>query len=173
MSSFDTSQYYLSRTKITSLVYGRCGNSFVILYHDCAKPVKGRSVIKVGSLDYSKISDCGLTISDCMLYLISTKTWNIEPGTLNLDLDCYTKNQCVMKPLKRRNALSGREYEVMVLVSSGKYNKEIAEELKCDVTTIKKHLQNIFPKLEVQNRTEATLKFLKISHTYSSSIQAI
>jgi DNA-binding NarL/FixJ family response regulator len=70
----------------------------------------------------------------------------------------------LMGPLKRRNALSGREFEVMVLVSSGKYNKEIADELECGITTIKKHLQHIFPKLEVQNRTEATLKFLKISN---------
>jgi DNA-binding NarL/FixJ family response regulator len=61
-----------------------------------------------------------------------------------------------------RSILSDREFEVMVLVSSGKYNKEIAYELECQETTVKKHLQHIFPKLEVQNRTEATVKFLKL-----------
>jgi DNA-binding NarL/FixJ family response regulator len=68
-----------------------------------------------------------------------------------------------MKSLNLRNILSEREFEVMVLVSSGLYNKEVAVKLKCEECTIKKHLQHIFPKLEVQNRTEATVKFLKLS----------
>lgn len=58
--------------------------------------------------------------------------------------------------------LSEREYEIMSLVSIGKINKEIAFQLEIEESTIKKHLQHIFPKLEVQNRTEATLKFLKL-----------
>jgi DNA-binding NarL/FixJ family response regulator len=67
-----------------------------------------------------------------------------------------------MESLNIRNILSNREYEIMVLVSSGKYNKEIADDFKCQICTVKKHLQHIFPKLQVQNRTEATLKFLKL-----------
>jgi DNA-binding NarL/FixJ family response regulator len=59
--------------------------------------------------------------------------------------------------------LTKREFEVMVLVASGKYNKEIAVKLKCGETTIKKHLQHIFPKLKVNNRTEATIWFLNLS----------
>jgi two-component system NarL family response regulator len=64
-----------------------------------------------------------------------------------------------------KSILSKREFEVMVLVASGRYNKEIAVKLKCEESTIKKHLQHIFPKLEVQNRTEATIKFLRLSGT--------
>ena len=59
--------------------------------------------------------------------------------------------------------LSEREFEIMLLVSAGKLNKEIAEELKCEETTIKKHLQHIYQKLVVQNRTEATIKFLEMT----------
>ena len=66
-----------------------------------------------------------------------------------------------------KSILSVREYEVMEMVSIGKLNKEIADELECEETTIKKHLQHIFPKLEVQNRTEATIKFLRISGMFS------
>jgi two-component system response regulator DegU len=62
-----------------------------------------------------------------------------------------------------REILSGREFQVMVLVANGLQNKEVANELKCGSKTIKKHLQNIFPKLKVHNRTEATLKFLRIT----------
>lgn len=57
--------------------------------------------------------------------------------------------------------LSEREFQIMELVSIGKFNKEIAVELELKPDTIGKHLLHIFPKLGVQNRTEATLKFLE------------
>jgi len=59
--------------------------------------------------------------------------------------------------------LSEREFQIIELVSVGKYNKEIAEVLGIQTATITKHLQHIFPKLGVQNRTEATLKFLEMT----------
>lgn len=68
-----------------------------------------------------------------------------------------------METMNIRSILSEREYEVMEMVSCGKLNKEIADKLKCEETTVKKHLQHIFPKLEVQNRTEASIKFLRLS----------
>jgi DNA-binding NarL/FixJ family response regulator len=68
-----------------------------------------------------------------------------------------------MEAVNIRSILSEREFEVMEMVSLGLLNKEIADKLECEETTIKKHLQHIYPKLEVQNRTEATIKFLKLS----------
>jgi DNA-binding NarL/FixJ family response regulator len=68
-----------------------------------------------------------------------------------------------MKTVKNRNSLSDREFEIMLLVSSGKLNKEVACELLCEEETIKKHLQHIFLKLGVHNRTEASIKFLQIT----------
>jgi len=68
-----------------------------------------------------------------------------------------------METIIKRTLLSDREKEIMLLVSSGKYNKEIAYELQCEVGTIKKHMQHIFMKLGVQNRIEASNKFMKIT----------
>ena len=62
-----------------------------------------------------------------------------------------------------RGDLSEREFQIMELVSIGKFNKEIADDLNIKPDTIAKHLQHIFQKLEVQNRTEATLKFLEMT----------
>jgi len=59
--------------------------------------------------------------------------------------------------------LSEREFQIMELVSLGKCNKEIADTLELKPDTIAKNLQHIFPKLGVQNRTEAALTFLKMS----------
>jgi len=53
--------------------------------------------------------------------------------------------------------LSEREIEILQLVSQGKSNKEIAAELFISVNTVKVHIANIFTKINVSSRTEATL----------------
>jgi LuxR family maltose regulon positive regulatory protein len=51
--------------------------------------------------------------------------------------------------------LSPREVELLRLVAAGQSNQEIAQELFLAVGTVKKHLNNIFGKLDVQSRTQA------------------
>jgi DNA-binding NarL/FixJ family response regulator len=67
-----------------------------------------------------------------------------------------------METNSNRNNLSQREFEIMEKVSCGKLNKEIADDLDCRTNTVRKHLQHIYPKLRVQNRTEASIKFMEI-----------
>jgi DNA-binding CsgD family transcriptional regulator len=54
-----------------------------------------------------------------------------------------------------RLGLSKRETEVMGWLMQGKDNKAIAMEMGIHVGTIRKHLENIYRKLDVQSRTEA------------------
>jgi LuxR family transcriptional regulator, maltose regulon positive regulatory protein len=51
--------------------------------------------------------------------------------------------------------LSEREREVLLLLSTGRSNQAIADELFLAVGTVKRHLNNIFGKLGVATRTEA------------------
>ncbi|MBI4788905.1 MAG: response regulator transcription factor [Chloroflexi bacterium] len=51
--------------------------------------------------------------------------------------------------------LSEREREIFALVAEGMTNAQIAERLSVSESTVKFHLQNIFQKLRVTNRTEA------------------
>lgn len=51
--------------------------------------------------------------------------------------------------------LSGREREVLALVSRGARNREIGEELHISEFTVKRHVQNILNKLEVPSRRSA------------------
>ena len=55
------------------------------------------------------------------------------------------------------NLLSDREVEVLQLVGQGKSNKEIAVDLNISVNTVKVHIGNIFQKINVTSRSEATL----------------
>jgi DNA-binding NarL/FixJ family response regulator len=57
--------------------------------------------------------------------------------------------------------LTQTEIKVMALLGKGKSNKEIASELKCSVKTIKNHLNSIYNKLGVTNRTEAVIKAIE------------
>jgi DNA-binding NarL/FixJ family response regulator len=50
---------------------------------------------------------------------------------------------------------TGRETEILRLVSSGKHNREIAETLGVSVHTVDRHLANIFSKIGAHNRVEA------------------
>lgn len=56
-----------------------------------------------------------------------------------------------MKPL------TSREKEVLKLVTQGADNKTIAEKLVLKEVTVKTHLNSIFKKLNVKNRTQAVL----------------
>lgn len=57
--------------------------------------------------------------------------------------------------------LSPRELEVLQLLADGDLYKEIAEKLKLSITTVRTHVQHIFEKMHVRNRTEAVAKFLR------------
>jgi DNA-binding CsgD family transcriptional regulator len=52
--------------------------------------------------------------------------------------------------------LSAREREVLALLASGKTNRAIAAELVLSEKTVARHVSNIFTKLEVSSRAEAT-----------------
>jgi LuxR family maltose regulon positive regulatory protein len=54
--------------------------------------------------------------------------------------------------------LSERELELLRLVAAGHSNQEIAQELFLALGTVKKHLNNIFGKLDVQSRTQAIVR---------------
>jgi DNA-binding CsgD family transcriptional regulator len=60
--------------------------------------------------------------------------------------------------MKQEDALSRREEEVTELLMQGKSNKQIALALNIAERTVEFHLQNIYAKLGVASRLEATLK---------------
>jgi predicted ATPase/class 3 adenylate cyclase/DNA-binding CsgD family transcriptional regulator len=57
---------------------------------------------------------------------------------------------------ERPGGLSRREFEVLRLLASGRTSAEIATELFISVRTAEHHIQNIYTKIGVSNRTSAT-----------------
>ena len=57
-------------------------------------------------------------------------------------------------------SLSARELEILLLMSRGLTNQEIADHLHLAEATIKRHLANVYEKMGVHSRGEATRKAL-------------
>ncbi len=54
--------------------------------------------------------------------------------------------------------LSGRELQVLDLIAQGLTNREIADRLYITVGTVKRHINNIYGKLQVHHRAEAVAR---------------
>ncbi|MHC1559165.1 helix-turn-helix transcriptional regulator [Actinomycetospora sp. C-140] len=52
--------------------------------------------------------------------------------------------------------LTARERDVLVEVAAGRTSKEIARELSISIATVNRHTANVYAKIDVRNRTEAT-----------------
>ena len=59
------------------------------------------------------------------------------------------------------DSLTRRELEVLIQVSNGMFNKEIANSLDISERTVKNHISNIFKKIEVNDRTQAAVFAIK------------
>lgn len=55
--------------------------------------------------------------------------------------------------------LTAREMEIMECLAKGMSNAEIAKELVISLNTVKRHIQNIYRKLDVPNKTLAILRY--------------
>ena len=64
-------------------------------------------------------------------------------------------------PANPRNEahLSTRETEVLGLLSSGLSNKEIADQMRLSIETVRSYLKTIYEKLHVHCRTEAVMRY--------------
>lgn len=80
--------------------------------------------------------------------LLRRSTWQKEKVN-NVDLKFVQEGE--IEPL------TAREKEILKMVSQGASNNDIAEKLYVREVTVKTHLNSIFKKLKVKNRTQAVL----------------
>ncbi|HEX6520422.1 MAG TPA: LuxR C-terminal-related transcriptional regulator [Streptosporangiaceae bacterium] len=65
---------------------------------------------------------------------------------------------------RRPDGLTGREAEILRLLTSGHTNLEIAGELVISVHTVERHLQNSYRKIRVRNRADAAAYMARDNH---------
>ncbi|MBR7927027.1 response regulator transcription factor [Aerococcaceae bacterium zg-ZUI334] len=105
-------------------------------------------------------------------YLLKTSSANEIAQAIR---DTYAGNQVIEKEVtdklldkqyqdslpKLHDELTSRELEVLLLIGKGYSNQEIADELFITLKTVKTHVSNILSKLEVEDRTQATIYAFK------------
>jgi len=82
----------------------------------------------------------------------------IEPAVAGKVLDRFAE---LSRQAQAPERLSERELEVLKLMAKGAANKEIAAGLCISESTVKTHIQTIFQKLGVGDRTEAVTEAIK------------
>lgn len=73
------------------------------------------------------------------------------------------QSNVTINQINQFNSLTRREKDVLLLVTQGENNKSIAEKLVVSEITVKSHLNNIFKKLNVSNRTQAVLLAMQMN----------
>jgi DNA-binding NarL/FixJ family response regulator len=76
------------------------------------------------------------------------------------DVILFVPRTAFDKDAPEGSSLSGREAEVLMLAARALSNREIAESLHLSETTVKRHLSNVYKKLDVSTRAEAARKAL-------------
>lgn len=88
---------------------------------------------------------------------------NMDPSEY---FDCGIRGKCphegkrCKEIVAERGIISPRQLEIMKLVASGLFNKEIADKLHISVNTVDNHIANIFDKLGDRSRVVIT-SFIK------------
>ncbi|HQZ19289.1 response regulator transcription factor [Trichococcus flocculiformis] len=81
----------------------------------------------------------------------------LEPEVTDKMLERFSKRN--IRPLHEE--LTAREREVLLLIAQGYSNQDIADQLFITLKTVKTHVSNILTKLEVDDRTQATIYAFK------------
>jgi len=92
---------------------------------------------------------------------LALKLTDKKTETIIIEKEVYIPNTNTFQlntKILEQTGISKRELEVLELISEGLSNEEIAEKLFISLNTIKTHTSNLFEKLEVKRRTQATEK---------------
>jgi DNA-binding CsgD family transcriptional regulator len=113
------------------------------------------ALVRNHSLDRSSIETL-LNLALAQFRALGMAPW--EQRTLALQAQ-ITSSLPVQSPLSTGypGNLTTREVEVLRLIGSGATNKEIATHLVISIATAERHVANIYTKIGVRNRAEATL----------------
>lgn len=75
--------------------------------------------------------------------------------------DAFTVNERELENLK----LTNREYEILLLITQGLSNADIAEQLFLSLSTVKTHVSNLYVKMDVKRRAQAIEKAKRLKIT--------
>lgn len=118
-------------------------------------------------LIYSIVLAILMLTSVLISFFLYRKNTDLKFRNMEKELQSYVlqlnrfKNNTLSKSLREKAIkfdLSGREVDVLRLISEGKTNTEISESLNISINTVKSHIKSIYVKLDVSNRVQVLKK---------------
>ena len=116
-----------------------------------------RRCVEVGAAGYIPKSTEVETMRDAIRVVLSGEIWT------PCDLDMVLPPDTVVADMMRRlSNLTPQQLRVLMMLTQGLLNKQIAYELKVSEATVKAHVSAILQKLGVDSRTQAVIAVSKI-----------
>ena len=84
-----------------------------------------------------------------------------SPMSMNIARRVVSHFQHIKQPASDVDRLTPRELEILGLLAKGFLYKEIADQLRVTLSTVRAHLHTVYQKMHVQSRTQAVVKFLE------------
>lgn len=122
-------------------------------------PVVIRRAMEHGAAGFIPKSSSIDTITQAISAILAGETW--VPARTHSDLP--GKNDSEMELAERMSQLTPQQFKVLMMMSQGLLNKQIAYDLEVSEATIKAHVTAIMNKLGVTNRTQAVLAANQLS----------
>lgn len=79
---------------------------------------------------------------------------SVAMGMMFIPRDCITASESSRQNIK---SLSARQREILTMLAAGESNKQIGRLLNISTGTVKAHLESLYQRLEVKNRTQAAM----------------
>lgn len=117
-----------------------------------------RRAIELGASGYIPKSLDVETTRKAIRLVLDGEIWTPDDVDLSSEPDRETADM-----VKRLNSLTPQQVRVLMMLSSGLLNKQIAYELSVSEATVKAHVSAILQKLNVDSRTQAVIAASKIS----------
>ncbi|ERI91503.1 response regulator receiver domain protein [Clostridiales bacterium oral taxon 876 str. F0540] len=111
-------------------------------------------VIDIGADGYVLKDSAGTEIVNAIRMVYNGEKYIDKSLVAMLFTDIKSKNK---KTISALDKLSKREIEVLISISKGLSNKEIGEKLYLSEKTVKNYATNLFRKLDVEDRVQATI----------------
>ena len=128
-------------------------------------PVVIQRALQHGAAGFIPKSSSSETITTAIAAVLMGEIWSPDTTASNLPRN----NVSEVELAERMSQLTPQQFKVLMMMSQGLLNKQIAYELKVSEATIKAHVTAIMSKLGVKNRTQAVLAASQLSVTNPSS----